>query len=184
MSQLTVREKEHWKERISRKVDQAMDKLLATTDPGYMDRIREQATQMALESLGIQELEARVAELSRQEEAVQRERQNVYKRMVALLTGRPVEDQTSSYYSKPPEIQQAVAKRRKIHESQLLENDDVGRRLLELRREKEELLDTVWLATSGAQIRTLWSAVTELLQQPPTPFQSEALAIQPESDHE
>lgn len=125
MSQLTVREKEHWKERISRKVDQAMDKLLATTDPGYMDRIREQATQMALESLGIQELEAQVAELSRQEEAVQKQRQEVYKRMVALLTGRPVENQPSSYYSQPSEIQQAVAKRRGIHESQLLENDDL-----------------------------------------------------------
>ena len=81
-----------------------MDKLLATTDPGYLDRIREQATQMAAESLGIQELEAQVAELSRQEEAVQQQRQEVYKRMVALLTGRPVENQPSSGQTGTPSL--------------------------------------------------------------------------------
>ena len=37
---LTVKEKEHWKERISRKINQAIDALCAEHDPGFRERIR------------------------------------------------------------------------------------------------------------------------------------------------
>jgi hypothetical protein len=50
--------------------------------------------------------------------------------------------------------------------------------VIELEREKEELLDTVWLATSGLQIKQLWAKVTDILQQQPTPFQQKALKIE------
>lgn len=49
--------------------------------------------------------------------------------------------------------------------------------MLALRKEKEELLDTVWLATSGKQIKDLWQKVSDLLQQEPTPLQQDALAM-------
>jgi hypothetical protein len=134
-----------------------------------------------LHSLGIEELEGQAAELERQEESSRLQRQQLYKSMVAQITGRRIED-VSVPYGRPHEIQQAIEKRKLLHEEQLMEKDELGRRILAYRREKEELLDTVWLATSGKQIRQLWTAVAELLQQPPTRLQSEALAIEPESD--
>ena len=181
MAQLTVKEKEHWKQRINRKVDQAMDALLATNDAGYKERISTEAHKLALRSLGIEELEGQAAELERQEENSRLQRQQLLRAMIAQITGCRIEDASASY-STQLEIKQAIEKRKLLHEEQLMEKDELGRRILAYRREKEELLDTVWLATSGKQIRQLWTAVAELLQQPPTRLQSEALAIEPESD--
>ena len=44
---------------------------------------------------------------------------------------------------------------------------------------RRSLLDTVWLATSGQQIKELWKKVADLLSEEQTPLQKEALAIQP-----
>ncbi|MBX3439234.1 MAG: hypothetical protein KF861_17215, partial [Planctomycetaceae bacterium] len=63
MTQLTVKEKEHWKERISRKVDQAVDRLLTQNDSEYLTRITSDAQQMALDSLGVRELQAKLKEI-------------------------------------------------------------------------------------------------------------------------
>ena len=55
--------------------------------------------------------------------------------------------------------------------------DALGQEILRLRREKENLLDTIWLATSPHQIRQLWQKVVELLGDEQTILQKEALAI-------
>jgi hypothetical protein len=49
----------------------------------------------------------------------------------------------------------------------------------ELRREREDLLDTVWLATSPAQVKDLWQKLGSVLGDEYTPLQQEALSIQP-----
>lgn len=56
-----------------------------------------------------------------------------------------------------------------------------GQKILRLQDEPEELLDTVWLATSSIQIKELWSRVSKLLDQPPTGLQREALDIPADS---
>ncbi|MBX3435797.1 MAG: hypothetical protein KF847_20965 [Pirellulales bacterium] len=73
----------------------------------------------------------------------------------------------------------ARARRRGVHEQELLAADPLGQKILALELEREELLDTVWLATSRAQVKELWGRVLELLQQPPTALQAEALKIEP-----
>ena len=176
---LTVTEKNHWKERISRKVDQAIEQLLSGTDPGLMERISHQAKQSALESLQLAQWYQRLDELHEQETTALKERQKVYKAMVTHLTKVPESKLPGSYYTEPREIQDAVKRRQSLHEEQLLADDPLGRKILALRREKEELLDTVWLATSGKQIKHLWSRVNEVLDQQPTPLQQEALTIEP-----
>ena len=181
MAQLTVKEKEHWKERITRKVDQAIDALLATNDSGYQERIAKEARTMAIQSLGIQELEARAAELEKLEESSRLQRQQLYKEMISQVTGRRIEDKNVSYCW-PHDIHQAIEKRKRLHQEQLMERDELGRRILAYRRAQEELLDTVWLANSGKQIHQLWTEVAELLQQPPTRLQSAPLTIEPEAD--
>jgi hypothetical protein len=64
----------------------------------------------------------------------------------------------------------------------LLAENETGRKIVELRREKENLLDTVWLATGCAQIKVLWYKVAELLGHPQTQLQVEAPAIVPVPD--
>lgn len=59
---------------------------------------------------------------------------------------------------------------------------NVDKRSFDCDKSKEDLLDTVWLATSGAQIKELWSKVPELLGDPQTQLQHEALAIKPDAE--
>ena len=49
---LTVAEKEHWKDRISRRIDKKVETLLAA-EPNLMDRVHRDARQQALQSLGL-----------------------------------------------------------------------------------------------------------------------------------
>ena len=50
---------------------------------------------------------------------------------------------------------------------------------MKLEREKEELLDTVWLSTSTKQIKQLWSDVAEMLKVEQTELQKQAIAMEP-----
>jgi len=61
----------------------------------------------------------------------------------------------------------------------VLAESEIGRQILALQQEKDGLLDTVWLATSPAQVRTLWAKVAELLGDEQTRLQRDALAIAP-----
>ena len=64
-----------------------------------------------------------------------------------------------------------------MHEEELLAGHELGRQVLQLRADRERLLDTVWLACSSAQIRQLWSSVNALLGDEPTALEREALAL-------
>ena len=60
-------------------------------------------------------------------------------------------------------------------EDELLKDSPLGRQILKLRAEKDALLDTVWLATSSAQVRDLWSRVSAVLGEEVTPLQQQIL---------
>ena len=74
---------------------------------------------------------------------------------------------------------EAIARRQAAHQEQMLADDPIGREIARLGAEKENLLDTVWLAASPAQIKQLWSKVAELLGDEPTTLEREALSIAP-----
>ena len=101
--------------------------------------------------------------------------------MLAHVRGVPVDDleDTCYGYHREEEVKSAVAKRQKVHEDELLGECDTGREILRLRQEQENLLDTVWLATSPVQLKTLWTKVGELLGTEPTQLERDALAIVP-----
>ena len=80
------------------------------------------------------------------------------------------------------EVDNAVKRRKAIHADELLAESELGQQVLTLRQEKDELLDVVWLATSGTEIRQLWQKVVELLGDEQTQLQKDALAIEPAAD--
>jgi hypothetical protein len=99
--------------------------------------------------------------------------------MLAHVRGVPVEDFADNYFGchTSEEVKTAVSRRQKVHEDELLSECDIGREVLRLREEKENLLDTIWLATSPSQLKTLWTKVSELLSIEPTKLERHALAI-------
>jgi hypothetical protein len=177
MSHLTVTEKEHWKERISRRIDKAIEAIYAA-HPDLKTRIADGARSEALRSLGVAQLQQRIDMIEESEKRTSKEKEATYKQMLAIVTGKSV-DALPHYYAHPNEVSGAIARRQSVHEEELLARDPQGKRVLALRREKEELLDTVWLATSGKQIKELWQSVAELLSDEPTVLQTQALRIEP-----
>ena len=177
---LTVKEKEHWKERISRKINQAIDALCAERDPGLRERIRLAARQRAVESLGIAESQTRLAEIKNTKEALDAEESTLMRTMAAKVVR--MECHTDGTYMQRTAIDNAIRDRQKVHEKELLAADPLGQQILELQLEQEDLLDTVWLATSPVQIKQLWSRVAEILHQQPTALQKHALSLEPVTD--
>lgn len=182
MPQLTVTEKNHWKERITRKIEQAIEALHANEHPQFLKELRRDARRRAIASLGLAELKAAVEQIEQQKAALDKKHKHAYREMMALVEGKPIEDIHTGYHSEPYEVEREIAKRANVHEQEILEETELGRRILTLTQEKEELLDTVWLATSGKQIKQLWQKMSTLLDQRPTPFQEEALQIAPVDD--
>ena len=99
--------------------------------------------------------------------------------MVATICNCETEEvSTCHYYSGlPSEVETAVTRQARLLEDEILANNELGKQVLKLREEKEQLLDTVWLATSGSQIKELWTRVLERLDQEPTALQTDALMI-------
>jgi len=178
MAGLTVTEKEHWKGRIPRRIDKKIEALTAS-DPNLFDRIHRQARQQALESLGLADLQTERDRLEQEKEALEKRIKQIGRALLAQIRGIPVADVDDYSVYRDREVTGAIERRQKLHEDELLADTETGREILRLRQEQEELTDVVWLATSPREIKTLWSKVSELLQDDATRLQQEALAIEP-----
>lgn len=180
---LTVREKDHWRQRIERRIDLAIEELQASSDPGFSERIREQAEQAARKSLGLQamhdELEAANTEISR----LKQRNEAIAKEMWSTVTGKPSGEGGSSYRASF-EVESSLRRRRLVHEKELMSAHPLGSKILRLQHEKEELLDTVWLATSSAQIKELWKRFADVLKWEPPTLQQKAMEIDPETSEQ
>lgn len=172
---ITVTEKEHWKTRIARKIERAIQALVAQHDPEFLNRIKSEAESLAIDALGGRELIQRRAALNASRDTLKTELEDVERQMFAIAQGKS-SDSNAYYYNVDSEWNKAVANRREVIEVELLSKQPLGQRILKLRCEEEELLDTVWLATSPSQIRALWQNVTELLADELTDLQKKALA--------
>jgi len=183
MPGLTVTEKEHWKNRIAKRIDKKIDALTAT-DPGFFERINHEAHQRAVESLGLADLHQELDTIEKQETAIERRKKELEQQMAAKVRGVAVEEIEDNYYygGHNSEVDKAVDKRKALHEEELLAQTELGRQILQFRAEKDDLLDTVWLATSPKQIKDLWSKVLELLGDETTQLQRDAMAIAPLAD--
>lgn len=178
MPTLTVTEKEHWKERIGRRIDKRIETVCAS-EPNFMDRIQRAARQRALGSLGLADFQVELDRLDEQEKELDRRRRQAHKAMHAAVRRVAIEEVDDYYVDRPsPEVSSAVQRRQAVHEEELLAEDELGREVLRLRHERENLLDTVWLATSGQQIRDLWQKVLDLLGEEQTQLQKAALSLQ------
>jgi hypothetical protein len=176
MPNLTVTEKEHWKERIARRIDKRIE-VICAGEPCLMDRIRDQARQRALQSLGLATMQAELDTIAKQKEDLERRERQGHRAMLATVRRIPLEEVDDYVHYQHADVSSAIQRRQSVHEEELLAEDQLGQEILRLRREKESLLDTIWLATSPNQVRQLWQKVIELLGDEQTTLQKEALAI-------
>lgn len=179
MANLTVAEKNHWRDRIQIRIDRKIEAITAG-DPGLMERVRREARGRALESLGLAGSQRELDRIAARRVELDRRDTQVRKEMLARVRGVPAEDLDGhARVHEHAEIRAALDRRTAVHEEELLADHDLGRQVLRLRAEREDLLDSIWLATSPSQIRSFWQKVGELLGEEPSRLEREALAIGP-----
>ncbi len=147
---LTVTEREDWKDRIAMCMDRAMRDVYCVKEPGLLTRIRDEAKRQAA-TLNLTDLMARQEENRLLLAKFEKKGISLVAEMVATVRScTPAEVDVRSYCGVTPwEVKNAIDDAASRIEEELLGQDDLGREVLALRQEKEELLDTVWLATSG-----------------------------------
>ena len=147
MPGLTVSEKNHWKDRLSKRIDKRLE-AIAAEEPNLLDRVKRESRERAMASLTVADLQTDVGAIEKQEEELLQRKSLLHRTMLARVRRVPLEtidhSYTPNYYNN--EVENAIKSRQGIHEDELLAESEVGRRILQLRREKENLLDTVWLA--------------------------------------
>jgi hypothetical protein len=185
MPGLTVTEKNHWRDRIAARIGKAVERIKAQ-HPALFDRVKRQAHAQALESLGLADSYAELVAIKAEQAALARREKRAQRAMLAALRGTPIEEVADGFQMKygielplPSEAAEAITRRQAAYTEQMLADDPVGQQIARMEAEKDNLLDTVWLAASPSQIKQLWTKVSELLGDEPTPLEREALAIAP-----
>jgi hypothetical protein len=166
----------HSLERLSRRLDQHLAEL-AAAEPGWPSRIRQQAHEHALQSLGLAPLQTELNALTVQQRELRRQARALRRAMLATVHRVPI-DKLGAYrgHRPHPDVRQALEQRRALHEAELLACAARGQELLRLRRERAGLADALWLATAPRPLQELWQSLLAFLEQEPTALQQQALA--------
>jgi len=176
---LTVSEKEHWRDRIAKRIDKKIA-VITTQDPQLFQSLRKQAREKAIAALGLTDLLAEQERIEHEKKTLEAREIEVSRQLLAKVRGvAPEQVDGYSRYSADPELAKAISARQSMLEEGLLSEHEVGREVLKLRLEKENLLDTIFLATSPIQIRTLWQQVSDLLGDELSQLQKAAMEIAP-----
>jgi hypothetical protein len=179
MGSLSVAEKSPWKERIQARIDRRLEAITAG-EPGLIERIKQEARGRALASLGLADFQEELDRIVARRGELDRRDTQIRKEMLARVRGVSADDlDCYARVHDHPEIRAAITRRQALHEEELLAGNELGRQVLKLRAERENLMDVIWLATSPVQVRELWRKVAELLGEEPTHLEREALSIPP-----
>ncbi len=138
---LTIREKEHWKERIAQKIERRVKALIATQQRDYLSTVDCQARGRAIETLGLTENERRRKEIGETIAELNGERDQL-----EFIAAEKVSSRIDAGRAKGRswELQSicklAIESQVTIETRAIMEGDDLGREVLKLRDEQEELL--------------------------------------------
>ncbi len=148
--------------------------------PTLLQRVEKEARERSYRSLGIDAQQRELDAIQKQKEELEQREHRLAAEQTATVNGTAVERELEAgacYHRN--DVEQAVETRAKALEADILAESELGRQVLSLREEKENLLDTVWLATSTGQIKELWQHVNAILERTPTALEDKALKIAP-----
>ena len=146
-------DQEHQKERIVCRIDQQLAAIVAEQTNLTIDGV--------IESQGLTRPQAELDGAKLQQQIFRQREDQIRRQMLAHMRGVPVDtikDWTCGH-SPDREIEKTFAPRRLVHELVELQ---YGQPILRFREEQESLLNVVWLAANGSELRTLWSTLPAL----------------------
>ena len=90
MPGLTVAEKNHWKDRLSKRIDRRIE-TIAAEEPNLLDRVKRDARARAMQSLNVAELQADVDAIEQQEETLDKRKGLLHRTMLSRVRRVPLE---------------------------------------------------------------------------------------------
>lgn len=183
---LSQKDKEHWRELIAKKIDKRIE-VIKAQDPGLFDNLGRAANQQALVSLGLADMQQRLDAIEVEKDKLEKEEKLLKRQMTAHLRKVPVDDVDECFgygYSnrRADEVEKAIKARAAVHLDELYSANPLGQQIVALETEKEEALNTVYLATATAQIKALYDSVLTMLSEPKTHLTDVALKLPPVED--
>lgn len=173
---LSVKEKEHWRNRIEARIEKKIEMLAFSASPNYFKNVELKARETTAKKLGVDKIDHRISELKK-------EMSRLSEQKTSIITGlSKTKLQVLPEWKRELQADSAFEKLVESNRNSILALDKTGQKILELETEKEGLLDTVWLATSPSQIRDLWASVSNLLQEDETELQVSAMKTEPMVD--
>ncbi len=178
---ITMKEKDHWKNQIETKINQTIDDRELGENPRFRQKMEEEAEEKAWQSLGLEKLKAEREKVEDEIACREQTRKEILVKILKKLGHRNPDPYCPGGYL-PSEVKTAVKRAARVHNRELMENSVFGSWILKLQKERDELLDKVWLATSPDQIREIRSRLVELLNCEPTKIQQDATTILPATE--
>ncbi len=171
MPALLLRDGAFWRARLARRLRRRLADL-ADHHPLLLARARRLARQRALQALGLASVQHELDAIAAQRRALARRERRAHRAMLALVRRVPLAQVAGLRFRGPhPEVRAALRRRRRACEAEVLAEDEVGREVLRLRRERAALAETLALARAGPRWRRWWRRALALLGQEPTPLQ-------------
>lgn len=172
---ISISEKQHWKERIEKKIKQRIH-ALKSQNPALFTEAEVVARTTAIDSLGIGDDLDQIEKLKSKIETLETQKKEKCISIIGRLSGEPA---MRGYYS-DYEFRNSLDNLLKTHIQKKLDDflqaSPLGREVAKLESEKENLMDTIWLATSSRQMSDMWTKVLKLIDEESTDFQREILA--------
>jgi hypothetical protein len=157
--------------RIARRIND-----LSREHADLFDEVRHRAREQAVAELGLTEPEAAERQLRDERFALERRQRQLERAQLAALRKCAAEEVPDADLSLArSSVALAINARIELSEPPLLAESAAGRELLDLEEERERVLETVLLANSAEQLKTLWQRLSERLGEPATPLQRDVL---------
>ena len=172
----TADEKVHWKRRISTRIERAIEEIYRREGANVRKLIQQEATEQVLDKLQIRKDYDRRQQLDTQIANLNAQRKEVDDKITQHLTDLGYTFGYSADYQHSGAL---IARQARLAETDVLLTREFGQSIVRLKKEQEQLLDTVWLVTSPIQMKQLWQKLLKLLGDQPTALQEHAMT--PES---
>jgi len=173
---ISYAEKQHWKERIGSKLD-ARIQALKLQNPKFFQGIEAKARQQALASLGITAQLERMEQLDAEIDRMGEELKDIACALITTVSGK----ETERYYASRSKIDALLKPHIAKATQELLRTHKLGKQVADLEAEKENLMDTIWLATSPRQMSEMWIKALKLIGEETTAFQRDILTVAKEA---
>ena len=191
MGSITVAEREHWSDMIKEKVDAEINRIKIMNRKALAD-LEAEAKVLAIEKMKIGKLLENFRMCQKEVENAEKKRNNaaeaIFKKVgeeqneyhgVGVSVVHPVYRYTD-YTCKGAEnvAHRHINQTASIILEDLMDKHPIGKKIRDLEREKSELSNAVWIATSNKRVVDLYNALTSrLCTYDSTTAESEALSI-------